>query len=80
MLEISPIFNDRLECQPFMQMVFFDSRKDLACMPSPFLASQFRLAAVGGRDVTPFSSHCNSARCLVKILPYILKIFYWLKM
>jgi hypothetical protein len=29
MLEISPIFNDDIECQLFKFMTFFDSRKDL---------------------------------------------------
>jgi hypothetical protein len=55
MLKISPIFIDRFECQPFIPMVFFDSRKDLACMQSPFFSQSFQV----GRDVTPFSSHFN---------------------
>jgi len=81
MLEISPIFNDRLECQPFMQMVFFDSRKDLACMPSPFFSQSVQV----GRRRRPwrhsfFFSLQFFTRCRVKILPYILKIFHWLIM
>jgi hypothetical protein len=64
-----------------MQMVFFDSRKDLACMPSPFFSQSVQV----GRRRRPwrhsfFFSLKFFTRCLVKILSDILKIFHWLKM
>jgi hypothetical protein len=58
MFEISPIFNDSVECQLFILMTFFDSRKDLTCMVV-FLAGQSMWAAIGGRDFTPYAAYWN---------------------
>jgi hypothetical protein len=52
MFDISPICSDSIDSQIFKLMMFFDAR-------SFFLASQFAWAAIGGRDVTPFSSRCK---------------------
>jgi hypothetical protein len=80
MLEISPIFNDDIECQLFKFMTFFDSRKDLTSK----LGSIFSQSIHVGRHRRPwhhtfFFSLQYFTRCLVKIILDILKLFQWLK-
>ncbi len=80
MFEISPIFNDSVECQLFIQMTFFDSRKDLTCMVGPFFCPSVHV----GRHRRPwlypiFFLLELFTRCLVKILLDVFKKIQYLK-
>jgi hypothetical protein len=56
MFETLPIFKDSLDCQLFMFMTFFVSRKHLlTCKLGTFFGQSAQVDAIHGHDVTPFS-------------------------
>ncbi len=80
MFEISPIFYECIECQLFMLMKFFDSRKDLTCMLGPFVSQSVHVGRHRRPWLQPFFFLLEFfTRCLVKMLLDVLKKFQYLK-